>query len=368
MAEKEDYYKILGVSKNSTTVEIKSAYRKKAMQYHPDRNPGNAETEELFKQVNEAYGVLSDDNKRQIYDTYGHEGMRQQGGFGGAGFSDINDIFNSVFSDMFGGGFGGGFGRQSKPRAQRGSDLKFDIDITLEEAFDGVEAPVNYKQTVECSQCGGTGAEKGTGVKTCPTCKGSGVVQFSQGFFAMRQKCPHCGGHGTVIEHPCKACRGTGRENIKKTLTVKVPPGVRSGVTLRVEHGGDAGSKGGPYGDLYIEVHVKPHKVFKRDGDDIFIELPVTFTQAALGDKVTLQNIKKEDIVLDIPAGTQYGEVLRVKDQGMTRLERKGRGDLQVGIKVVTPKKLSSKAKELLEELARETSVEQKGFFEKLFS
>lgn len=375
MPQKEDYYKTLGVAKNAQAAEIKSAYRKKAMQYHPDRNPGNHETEEMFKQVNEAYSVLSDAKKRQMYDNYGHEGVQQggMGGFGGGGFADMNDIFTSVFNDMFGGGMGGfrgGFGRQNKPsgpRPTRGSDLKFDIDVTLEEAYAGIETPITYRQSAACEACRGTGAEEGSGVKTCPSCKGTGSVQYSQGFFAIRQQCPQCGGHGTIIEKPCKKCNATGRENIKKTITLKVPEGVHTGSVLRVSGAGDAGSHGGGSGDLYVEVRVKPHKTFRREGDDLFVELPVTMTQAALGDKIKITDLMKQEADLIIPGGAQYGDILKIKDRGMPRLGKHGKGDLLFGLKVTTPKKLSAKAKQLLEELSAELAEEKKGFFEKLF-
>ncbi|MGB2579906.1 molecular chaperone DnaJ [Elusimicrobium simillimum] len=365
---KEDYYKILEVARNAEAVEIKASYRRMAMKYHPDRNPGNKEAEERFKEVNEAFSVLSDDSKRQVYDTYGHEGLNNSGagGFHGGGFADINDIFSSVFGDMFGGSFGGQRAGGSRSRAQRGNDLKLDIEITLEEAFSGLDTPVQYDQMDTCAECEGTGAQKGTGTRTCSTCHGSGVVQFSQGFFSMRQACPDCGGQGTILEHPCKKCHGGGREKSRKTITVKVPAGIRTGMTLRVSNGGDIGTKGGGYGDLYIEVHVKKHKVFSREGDDLVLEVPLPFTTAALGGKIKVPNILKEEQELTITKGTQYGTVYTVKGQGMPHIGKRGFGDLKVVTLIEVPKKLSKKQKELLEELDKEAGPKE-SFLEKLF-
>ena len=243
---KEDYYQILGVERTASEVEIKSAFRRQAMKYHPDRNPGNKEAEEQFKKVNEAFSVLSDPQKKRMYDQYGHEGVSGAGGFGGfnaSGFGDINDIFGSVFGDIFGGGFGGG--RRQSPRPQRGEDLKLDVTLTLEEAFMGKEIPVDYTRMDNCSACDGSGAAPGSARKTCRSCNGTGTVTYSQGFFSMRQVCPDCGGKGTVVEKPCPECRGSGTKRVKEHLTVKVPSGVRSGVTLRVANGGDIGTNGG---------------------------------------------------------------------------------------------------------------------------
>ncbi|WP_428898470.1 molecular chaperone DnaJ [Parelusimicrobium proximum] len=365
---REDYYEVLGVSRNADGSEIKSAYRKLAMKYHPDRNSG-ADAEEQFKKVNEAYSVLGDDGKRQIYDQYGHEGLNNAGGFGGGagmgGFADINDIFSSVFGDLFGGSFGGG--ARAKNRAQRGSDLKVDLEISLEEAFSGFEAPVKYDQIAVCSDCKGSGAAEGAKEYTCATCRGTGTVQFSQGFFSMRQACPECSGTGIKIDKPCKKCHATGKERVKKTLTIKVPAGARSGVTLRAAGEGDAGSKGGPAGDLYVELHVKKHKVFDRSGDDLVVEKEISFPEAALGTTIKVANILKEEKDLDIPAGTQYGDVLKIKGEGMPKLGKKGHGDMLVNIKINVPKKLSPRQKEKMRELAEEMGNQKEGFLDRIF-
>ncbi|ACC98849.1 Chaperone protein DnaJ [Elusimicrobium minutum Pei191] len=367
--QKEDYYKILEVTRNATSVEIKSSYRRMAMKYHPDRNPGNKEAEERFKEVNEAFSILSDPQKKQVYDNYGHDGLNNGGfggGFQGGGFTDINDIFSSVFGDMFGGSFGGGKARRNSP--QRGSDLKMDVNITLEEAFSGLDFPLNYSHMDNCSECQGSGAEKGSKLKTCSTCGGSGVVQFNQGFFSMRQTCPDCGGQGSITEHPCKKCSGSGKEKVKKTITVKIPAGIRSGMTLRVSDGGDIGSKGGGYGDLYIEVTVKKHKIFERNEDDLILEMPVSFATAAMGGKIKVPNILKEELGLTIEKGTQYGTIYTIKDQGMPKIAKRGFGDLKVIAIIEVPKKLSKKQKELLEEFEKEDSESKKSFLEKVFN
>ncbi|MDR0292383.1 MAG: molecular chaperone DnaJ [Elusimicrobium sp.] len=369
MPEKEDYYKILEVAKNATGAEIKSSYRRLAMKYHPDRNPGNKESEEKFKSVNEAFSVLSDEEKRGLYDSYGHEGVSGASGFHGGGFADINDIFSSVFGDVFGGSFSNAFGGRTRSGAQRGADLKLDIEITLEEAFTGLDSPVEYSAMDACQECGGTDAQPGTRSKTCPTCRGSGVVQFSQGFFSMRQMCPDCAGQGTVLEHPCKKCKGGGRQKTKKTITVKVPAGIRSGMTLRVANAGDLGLKGGGYGDLYIEVHVREHKIFERAEDDLILRVPVSFATAALGGKIKAPNILKETLEVTVPKGSPHGTVVKISGAGMPKLGKKGFGDLNVIILIDVPKNLTSRQKELLEAFEKESSEADggKSFFEKIF-
>jgi len=369
MAKKEDYYSVLGVDRNADQDELKRAYRKMAMKYHPDRNPGNPEAEEKFKNINEAFEVLSNPQKRQIYDNYGEEGLNGAGagGFHG-GFSGFEDIFSSVFGDMFGGSFGGGSARARRP--QRGNDLKQEVEITLEEAYSGLEREVSYNRVDTCDVCHGTGAQEGSGRKTCPTCRGSGVVQFSQGFFSMRQACPDCGGQGSILEKPCKSCKGTGRQRSKSNLKVKIPAGVREGIVLRVPNGGDIGTNDGGYGDLYIETHVKKHKIFQRDGDDLVLEIPVSFPQAALGAAVKLQNILKEEIKVIIPEGSQYGKVISIEGQGMPVLGKTGRkGNLRVVLNVEVPKKLTSRQKKIIEELSKafEEEGSKKSLFEKLF-
>lgn len=368
-AMKEDYYEILGIARTASETEIKSAFRRQAMKYHPDRNPGDKQAEEQFKKINEAFSVLSDPQKKQMYDQYGHDGVNAgAGGFNGfnaSGFADVGDIFGSVFGDIFGAGFGGS-ARGGKPRAQRGEDLKVDADLTLEQAYGGLEKEVSYTRVDRCSVCGGTGAEEGSSVKTCRSCNGSGSVVYRQGFFSMRQTCPDCGGKGTVVERPCKKCRGSGVERVRENITVKIPSGVRTGVTLRVNNGGDIGTNGGGYGDLYVEVHVKDHKIFKRNGDNLVIDAQITYPQAVLGGSIKVPTIEGKEVEVNIPKGTQFGEVLKMQGCGMPRLGKKGFGDLLVNVKIEVPKRPTARQKELLEELAKETGG-KKSFFEKLF-
>ncbi len=363
---KEDYYEILGISRTATETEIKSAFRRAAMKCHPDRNPGDKNAEEQFKKVNEAFSVLSDPQKKQVYDQYGHDGLNGAGGFGGfnaSGFADVGDIFGSVFGDIFGGGFGA---RGGKPRVRRGEDLKVDVDLTLEQAYSGLEKEVSYTRLDRCSACGGTGAEEGSQVKTCRSCNGTGSVVYQQGFFSMRQTCPDCGGKGQVVEKPCKKCRGSGEERVKEKITVKIPSGVRSGVTLRVTNGGDIGQNGGGYGDLYVEMHVKNHKIFEREGDNLLLSATITYPQAVLGGSIKVPTIEGKEIEVTIPKGTQFGEVLKMQGCGMPKLGKKGFGDLLIQVKIEVPKKPTARQKELLEELAKETGG-KKSFFEKLF-
>ena len=279
-----DYYRTLGVARNAGPDEIKSAYRKLALKYHPDRNQGNKEAEATFKEINEAYEVLSTPEKRQIYDQFGSEGLkagagRGPGGFGGFQGADLGDMFGDLFENLFAQGQGGGRGR---PRSRRGADLKYEASITLEEAFTGVKLPVNFERTEVCQECDGTGARGKTGIKKCPTCRGSGRVQYSQGFFAFSQACPECGGQGEVISAPCKACGGAGRQKKNASINIKIPAGVEEGAVLRVSGGGDAGLRGGESGDLYIQVRLKHHPHFERDGRDLVYECQVALWQAAL--------------------------------------------------------------------------------------
>lgn len=369
--EKEDYYSVLGVTRSATEVEIKASYRKLAMKYHPDRNP-DPDANEQFRRVNEAFEVLSDSQKRQMYDNYGHEGVNAAGagGFHGGGFGGFEDIFSSVFGDMFGGSFNSGGARRQRP--QRGSDLKQNINLTLEEAYEGLEEDITYNRVDSCSMCHGTGAQEGSGTKTCPTCKGSGVVQFSQGFFSMRQACPDCGGQGTIIEKPCNSCRGAGKEHAKNTIKVKIPAGVREGVVLKVSNGGDIGSNGGGYGDLYIETHVKKHKEFQRDGDDLYIERNISYPTAVLGGAFEVENIKKEKVKVVVPEGSAHGTTITLEGQGMPVLGRAGKkGNLKVILGIDVPKKLSPKQKELIKNLNEVFDTEaprRKNIFEKIFS
>ncbi|MDR1123889.1 MAG: molecular chaperone DnaJ [Elusimicrobiota bacterium] len=372
--QKEDYYSVLGVGRNADEIEIKAAYRRMAMKYHPDRNPGNGEAEEKFKTVNEAFEVLSDAQKRQAYDNYGHEGVSGMGGggFHAGGFGGFEDIFSSVFGDMFGGSFGGAGAR--RPRAQRGGDLKQQIAITLEDAYNGLEESITYNRVDTCNVCHGTGAQEGSGAKTCPTCRGAGVVQFSQGFFSMRQACPDCGGQGTVIEKPCRACRGVGREHGRNTITVKIPAGVRDGIVLKVANGGDVGANGGGYGDLYLETRVKKHKIFTRDGDDLLADADISYPTAVLGGGFEIENIKKEKVKVSVPEGSPHGATIKLPGHGMPVLGRAGKyGDLKVILNIDIPRKITARQKELIKNLAESFEEAKKpggsgGLFNKIFN
>ncbi|MBI5743676.1 MAG: molecular chaperone DnaJ [Elusimicrobia bacterium] len=371
-----DYYRTLGVPRNAGPDEIKTAYRKLAMKYHPDRNQGNKEAESTFKEINEAYEVLSTPEKRQVYDQYGAEGLKAgaggRGGFGGFQGADLGDMFGDLFENLFTQGQGGG-GR-GRPRSRRGADLKYEAEITLEEAFSGVKVPVNFDRTELCEECDGTGARGRTGIKKCPTCHGAGRVQYSQGFFAFSQACPDCGGQGEVISSPCKACNGAGRQKKRATINVKIPAGVEEGSVLRVSGGGDAGLKGGDSGDLYIQVGLKHHPHFERQGRDLVYDAQVQVWQAALGGETDVPVIEGGRVKIRIPAGTQHGKVFRVHDQGMPSPGGKGRGDLLVKVKLEVPHDLSPRQRELFEELAKLAGHEapsqdgdkDKGFFKKI--
>jgi molecular chaperone DnaJ len=368
-----DYYRTLGVARNAGPDEIKSAYRKLAMKHHPDRNPGSDES--AFKEINEAYEVLSDAEKRQVYDQYGAEGLKAgaggRGGFGGfQGGADLGDMFGDLFENLFTQGQGGG---RSRPRSRRGADLKYDAEITLEEAFTGVKVPVNFERTEVCQECEGTGARGKTGIKKCPTCRGAGRVQYSQGFFAFSQACPDCGGQGEVISSPCKECNGAGRQKKSASINVKIPAGVEEGAVLRVSSGGDAGMKGGDSGDLYIQVHLKHHSHFERQGRDLTYECPVAVWQAALGGEAEVPVIEGGRVKIRIPQGTQHGKVFRVHDQGMPGPGGRPRGDLLVKVKLEVPHELTPRQRELFAELAQLAGHEapvadekEKGFFKKI--
>ncbi len=371
---KRDYYEVLGVSPNASAEEIKKAYRKLARQYHPDANPNDPEAEAKFKEINEAYEVLSDPEKRASYDRFGHAGVGDQGfngfsGFGGFGdFGGLGDIF-----EMF---FGNGPRRRSGP--ERGADIRLDLEITLKEAAFGVERELKVPRTEECSTCGGSGAAAGTRPVVCPVCNGTGQVQYAQstlfGRIVQSRTCERCRGSGRIIEKPCPTCRGTGQVRRTRSIKIKVPPGVDEGSRLRVAGEGEAGVRGGPPGDLYVYVHVKPHRVFVREGDDLVCEVQVSFVQAALGDEIDVPTIDGTVAKLKIPEGTQPGTVFRMKGKGMPRVDGFGRGDQHVRVKVVTPTKLNEKQKELLREFARTLgerppsagSGSEKSFFEKM--
>lgn len=373
----EDYYELLGVSKSVTAEELKKAYRKKAVQYHPDKNPGNKEAEEMFKKVSEAYDVLSDAEKRAAYDRYGHAAF--QGGMGGGprggggGFHDPFDIFREVFGRQGGGGgggifdemFGGGGGGDS---SRDGADLRYDLEITLEEAARGAQKEISFRKNVTCDRCEGNGAEPGSKRVTCPTCRGAGQVRRSGGIITFTQTCPTCGGAGQKIEKPCTACRGEGRVPKSTKLNVRIPAGVDTGSRLRSAGNGEAGIAGGQSGDLYIVLTVKEHELFERHGDDLFCEIPIKFTLATLGGTIEVPTLFGK-ASLKIPAGTQSGTTFRLRDKGMPSLRAGRQGDQLVRVHVEVPTTLSSEQRKLLEEFAKisgdASEPTSKSFFEK---
>jgi len=352
---KRDYYEILGVAKNASPDEIKKAYRKLAMQYHPDRNPNNKEAEAKFKEATEAYEVLKDDQKKGAYDQYGHQAFSQGGGgrggqgHGSEGF-DFNDIFSN-FSDIFG-DMGGG--RQTKKRsaAQRGSDIRYNLEISLEEAFGGTTEKISFSIPSSCDTCKGSGSQSGEKPVDCGTCKGSGKIRAQQGFFIVERTCTTCAGVGQTIKNPCKTCRGEGRVNKEKTLAVKIPAGVEEGNRIRLAGEGEAGQRGGQAGDLYVYLTIRKHQFFARKGDDIHFEVPIKFTTAALGGAVEIPTIDGAKAKLQIPEGAQNGDQLRLKSKGMSVINSGGRrGDMYIKINIETPIKLSSEERELLTKL-----------------
>ena len=343
--EEKDYYKILGVSRNATEDEIKKSYRKVAMEHHPDRNPGNKEAEEKFKIASEAYEVLRDPEKREIYDRYGIEGLKGTGFTGFRGFDDIFSAFGDVFQDFF------GFGPTHRRRtaARPGADLRYDVKISFFDAAFGKEAEIEIPKNIACEACGGTGAKPGTHPTQCPSCKGTGQVTRSQGFFTISTTCSQCRGEGSIVPHPCKECRGYGKVKKIKKIQVKIPPGVDTGSKLRIRAEGEEGERGGPPGDLFVFIYVEPHDFFSREGDDVICQIPISFTQAALGTEIevpTLNGAKN----LKIPKGSESGEIFRIKGEGFPRIRGYGRGDEIVQVMVRTPKNLTKRQEELLRE------------------
>ncbi|MEA1944481.1 MAG: molecular chaperone DnaJ [Euryarchaeota archaeon] len=383
MPQKKDYYEILGVRKDADPKEIKKAYRKLAMKYHPDRNPSPS-AEEKFKEISEAYGVLSDSEKRAQYDRFGHAGIDRQYTREDI-FRDIpfDDIFREFgfggggggFGDIFGTFFGGGRGAAERT-AQRGSDLRYDLRIPLEDAVSGTEMKIKIMRTETCDVCGGSGAKPGTSPKTCPHCRGTGQISQARrtpfGQFITSSPCTHCGGKGKIIESPCSSCHGSGRVRRTRTISISIPAGIESGSRLRVSGEGEHGVRGGPSGDLYVIVHVDPHPLFKRDGDTILYELPIRFTQAALGDEVVVPTLHG-NVRMKIPAGTQSDSILRLRGKGMPRLHGLGKGDQLVEVTIAVPTRLSARERELLTELQKiedktniKSDKKRKGFFEKV--
>ena len=347
---KRDYYEVLGVPKNASDEDIKKAYRKLAMKHHPDRNQGDAEAEVKFKEAKEAYEMLSDAEKRGAYDQYGHAGVdpNMRGGPGGAqGFGGFADAFGDIFGDIFGqarrqqGG-----GRQ----VYRGNDLSYAMEVTLEEAAEGKEAQIRIPSWDECDTCHGTGAKPGTSAKTCSTCQGSGSVQMRQGFFSVQQTCPHCRGSGKIIPDPCTTCHGQGKVKQQKTLEVKIPAGIESGMRIRSTGNGEPGTNGGPAGDLYIEIRIKKHDIFERDGDDLHCAVPISFTTAALGGEIHVPTLQGE-AAIDLPEGTQTGKQFRLRGKGIKGVRSSFPGDLYCHITVETPVKLTEHQRKLLKEL-----------------
>jgi len=345
---KRDFYEILGVNRDANDDEIKKAYRKLAMKFHPDRNPDNPKAEEQFKEAKEAYEILSDSQKRAAYDQYGHAGVDPQaGGGGGAGMGGFADAFSDIFGDIFGGGGGRSGGGRSN--VYRGADLRYNLEISLEEAARGAETRIRIPTMEECDDCSGSGAKKGTEPKTCPTCNGHGQVRMQQGFFSIQQTCPKCHGTGRYIPTPCPSCHGAGRKKTHKTLSVKIPAGIDEGDRIRLTGEGEPGVNGGPPGDLYVQVHLKAHSVFQRDHDDLHCEMPISFTVAALGGEIeipTLDGVAK----LKIPAETQSGKIFRLRGKGIKGIRSIGHGDLLCHVAVETPVSLTDRQKELLKE------------------
>ncbi|HEC07912.1 molecular chaperone DnaJ [Thiolapillus sp.] len=350
---KRDYYEVLGVSRTATSVEIKKAYRKLAMKYHPDRNSGEdgEQAEIRFKEVKLAYEVLSDDQKRAAYDQFGHAGVEGAAGMGGGagGFGGAGGSFSDIFGDVFGDIFGGGGGRGGH-RHQRGADMGYNLELSLEDAVKGTTVKIRIPAQVTCDACGGSGAKKGTSPKPCTTCGGSGQVRMQQGFFIAQQTCPTCHGRGVQIDDPCPACHGQGRIQKHKTLSVKVPAGVDSGDRIRLAGEGEAGENGGPAGDLYVQIHVKPHPIFERDDANLYCEVPIPFTTAALGGELEVPTLEGK-VKLKVPAGTQTGKLFRIRGKGIKPVRGGSVGDLLCKVVVETPINLNDEQKELLEKL-----------------
>jgi len=375
MSKKRDYYEVLGVDRNIGEEDLKRAYRKLAVKYHPDKNPGDHEAEEKFKELGEAYEALSDPNKRAAYDRYGHADFQNGMGGGGGGFHDPFDLFREVFSGAGGGGvfeqfFGGGGGVDSSGR-QRGSDLRYDLQITLEEAAKGCEKEIEIRKLDACEPCSGSGAQKGSKAVTCPTCRGRGQVVASRGFFQVAQTCPACHGSGRIIEKPCTSCQGEGRVEKTSRVKIKIPAGIDSDSRLRSTGGGEAGLRGGASGDLYVVVHIKEHEVFTRNGMDLACEVPIPFTTAALGGEIRVPTLDGA-VSLKIPAGTQSGSTFRIRGLGMPALQGLAKGDILTYVQVEVPTRLDSAQREALERFAElcgeENNPIHKSFYDRIKS
>lgn len=360
---KRDYYEVLGIEKSASADEIKKAYRKLAIKYHPDKNQGNVEAETIFKEGTEAYEVLSDEKKRQAYDQYGFAGVDGMGGpsFNQSAFSGFEDIFgdfSSIFDTFFGGGMGGRGGGRS--RANRGQDLRYDMHISFEEAVYGIKQEIEFNREAACSSCHGSGAEEGSTSKTCPSCGGAGQVRRSSGFFSIAQTCPSCNGNGTIVENPCKSCRGTGTTRKNQKVKVTIPAGIDSGKRIRLEGQGNAAQHGGIPGDLYVYINVKRHQHFERDSYDLYCAVPISFSQAALGAEIFVRTLDNKKIKLKVASGTQSDKILRIRGEGVPILHGNGRkGDMYVKLIVDIPKRLSSKEKSILKDFAEAHGEEE---------
>jgi molecular chaperone DnaJ len=370
---KADFYELLGVSKGADEKELKSAFRKLAMKYHPDKNPDDAESEQKFKEINEAYEMLKDPQKRAAYDQYGHAAFEQGGpgggaGFGGGGAGGFHDIFEDIFGDMMGGG--GQRQRRSSGGRERGADLRYNMEISLEEAFEGKTAQIRVPTSVSCDTCSGSGAKPGSSPTTCSTCGGIGRVRAAQGFFSVERTCPTCHGNGQMISDPCTKCSGQGRVSEEKSLSVNIPAGIEDGTRIRVAGEGEAGQRGGPTGDLYIFLSVRPHEFFQREGADLYCMVPISMTKAALGGKFEVTTLDGSKSRVTVPEGTQSGKELRMRSKGMPVMRSSQKGDLYIRIAVETPQHLSRRQKELLEEFqeisSNENNPESSGFFSKM--
>ncbi len=374
---KRDYYDVLGSSKGASADELKKAYRKKAKELHPDRNSDNPDAENQFKEVNEAYDVMKDADKKAAYDRYGHAafeggmGGGQRGGFGGQG--DFSSAFSDVFDDLFGDFMGGAGGQRGggRQRASRGSDLRYNLRISLEEAYLGSQKTIKVPTSIQCDECSGTGAESGAEPQTCPTCSGMGKVRAQQGFFTVERTCPTCSGLGQIIKNPCKACNGAGRNEKDRSLSVNIPAGVETGTKIRLAGEGEAGLRGGPTGDLYIFIEVQEHPLFQREGPHLFCQVPVSMASAALGGDIEVPTIDGGRSRVKIPAGSQSGRQMRLRSKGMPALRGGGQGDMLIELAVETPVKLTSRQKEILQEfekLSTENNPNSSTFFSKVKS
>ncbi|MBB3808412.1 molecular chaperone DnaJ [Pseudochelatococcus contaminans] len=366
---KRDFYEVLGITRTASETEIKVAFRKLAMQCHPDRNPGNVSAEIQFREINEAYEVLKDPQKRGAYDRYGHAAF-EQGGAGGPGFgNDFSDFMTDIFDTFFGDTRGGARQRGAGGR-ERGADMRYNLEITLEEAFTGKNQTIEIPVSIVCEACSGSGAKAGSRPRQCPTCGGAGRVRAQQGFFAIERTCPTCQGRGQIIEDPCDVCSGSGRTTSNRSLSINIPPGVEDGTRIRLTGEGEAGLRGGPAGDLYIFLSVRPHELYQRDGADLFCRVPVSMVTAALGGEFDVPTLAGQEVRVQVPAGTQTGKQFRLRGKGMPVLRTRDFGDLYIQVVVETPQNLTRRQKELLaefdQESSRDTHPESAGFFSRV--